>query len=121
MMNYDESVILTPRLMFLLTKDGRQGSTVRDESKYIDKTLDMKNNDYIVYIYLLNSLDYWVFVAGKGRKNEKEKYNIQALSRLGSGISFLPNDPSQLVNRLLLLLGIKKAGNNNCFNKHQPF
>ena len=27
-------VKLTPRLMFLLTKDGRQGSTVRDESKY---------------------------------------------------------------------------------------
>ena len=39
------SVKLTPRLMFLPTKDGRQGSTVRDESKYFDKPLDMKNKD----------------------------------------------------------------------------
>ena len=36
--------------MFLLTKDGRQGSTVRDEIKYFDKLLDMKNNDDRVYI-----------------------------------------------------------------------
>ena len=43
-------VKLTPRLMFLLTKDGRQGSTVRGESKYFDKPLDMKNNDDRVYI-----------------------------------------------------------------------
>ena len=110
-------VKLTPRLMFLLTKDGRQGSTVRDESKYIDKPLDMKNNDDRVYIDLLNSVDYRVILSGKSRKNEKEKHIIQALSRLGSGVSFLPNDPSQLVNRLLLLLGSKKAGNNNCFNE----
>ena len=58
-----------------------------------------------------------MFVAGKGRKNEKEKHIIEALSRLGSGVSFLSNDPSQLVNRLLLLLDSKKAGNNNCFNE----
>ena len=50
-------------------------------------------------------------------KNEKEKHIIQALSIIGSGVSFLPNDASQLVNRLLLLLGSKKAGNNNCFNE----
>ena len=46
-----------------------------------------------------------------------EKHIIQALSRLGSGVRFLPNDPSELINRLLLLLGSKKAGNNNCFNE----
>ena len=44
-------VKLTPRLMFLLTKDGKQGSTVRDESKYFDKQLDMKNKDDRVYCY----------------------------------------------------------------------
>ena len=38
-------VKLTPRLKFLLTKDGRQGSTVRDKSKYFEKLLDMKNKD----------------------------------------------------------------------------
>ena len=63
------------------------------------------------------SVFYRVSLFGKSRKNEKEKHIIQALSRLGSGVSFLPNDPSQLVNRLLLLLGSKKAGNNNCFNE----
>ena len=107
----------TPRLMFLLTKEGRQGSIVRDESKYFDKQLDMKSKDDRVYIGLLDSLNCRVNISGKSRKNEKEKHIIQALSRLGSGVSFLPNDPSQLVNRLLLLLGSKKAGNNNCFNE----
>ncbi len=110
-------VKLTPRVMFLLTKDGRQGSTVRGESKYFDKPLDMKNKDDRVYIDLLDSLNYRVSLSGKSRKNEKEKHIIEALSRPGSGVSFLPNDVSQLVNRLLLLLGSKKAGNNNCFNE----
>ena len=41
--------------MFLLTKDGKQGSTVRDESKYFDQPLDMENKDDIVYIDLLDS------------------------------------------------------------------
>ena len=41
--------------MFLLTKDGKQGSTVRDESKYFDKPLDMKNKDDRVYSRLLVS------------------------------------------------------------------
>ena len=91
-------VKLTLRLMFLLTKDGRQGSTVRDESKYFGKPLDMKNKDERVYIDLLHSLNYRVKISGKSRKNEKEKHIIQALSRLGSGVRFLPNDPSQLVN-----------------------
>ena len=77
----------------------------------------MKNEDDRAYIDLLNSLDYGVSVAGRRKKNEKEKHIIEALSRLGSGVSFLPNDPSQLVNGLLLLLGSKKAGNNNCFNE----
>ena len=58
-----------------------------------------------------------VSLSGKSRKNEKEKHIIQALSILSSGVSFLPNDPSQLVNRLLLLLVSKKVGNNNCFNE----
>ena len=102
--------------MFLQTKDGKQGSTVRDESKYFDKPLDMKNNDDRVYIDLLDSLNYRVSLSGKSRKNEKEKHIIQALSILGSVVSFLPNEQSQLV-RLLLLLGSKKAGNNNCFNE----
>ena len=35
-------VKLTPRLMFLLTKDGRQGSTVRGESTYLHKPLNVK-------------------------------------------------------------------------------
>ena len=60
---------------------------------------------------LLDSLNYRVSLSGKSRKNEKEKHIIQALSSLGSGVSFLPNDPSQLGNRLLLLLGSNKAGN----------
>ena len=77
----------------------------------------MKNKDDRVYIDLLDSLNYRVCLSGKSRKNEKEKHIIQALSNLGSGVSFLPNDPSQLVNRLLLLLESKKAGNNNCFNE----
>ena len=46
-----------------------------------------------------------------------KKHIIEAISRLGSGVRFLPDDLSQLVNRLLLLLGSKKAGNNNCFNE----
>ena len=45
-------VKLTPRLMFLLTKDGNQG---RIDSKYFDKPLDMKNKDDRVYIDLLDS------------------------------------------------------------------
>ena len=36
------TVKLTLRLMFLLTKDGRQGSTVRGESKYFEKTIGYK-------------------------------------------------------------------------------
>ena len=90
---------------------------MRDESKYFEKPLDVKNKDDRVYIDLLDSLNYRVSLSGKSRKNEKEKHIIQALSRLGSGVSFLLNDPSQLVNRLLLLLGSKKAGNSNCFNE----
>ena len=43
-------VKLTLRLMFLLTKDGRQGSTVRGESSYFDKPLKIKNEDDRVYI-----------------------------------------------------------------------
>ena len=70
----------------------------------------------IEYILICWTLNYMVNISGKSRKNEKEKHIIQALSRLGSGVSFLPNDPSQLVNRLLLLLESKKAGN-NCFNE----
>ena len=35
-------VKLTPRLMFLLTKEGRQGSTVRGESSFFDKPLYIK-------------------------------------------------------------------------------
>ena len=59
---------------------------------------------------------------GKSKNNVKEKHIIFALSKLGSGISsqhvtFLPNDPSQLVSRLLVLLGSKRAGNNNCYNE----
>ena len=77
----------------------------------------MKNKDDRVYIDLLDSLNYRVNISGKIRKNEKEKHIIQALSILGSGVRFLPNDPSQLVNGLLLLLGSKMAGNNNCFNQ----
>ena len=46
-------VKLSLRLMFLPTKDGKQGSTVRDESKYFDKILDMKNKDDIVYNILI--------------------------------------------------------------------
>ena len=84
--------------MFLLTKEGRQGATVRDESKYVDQPLDMENNDDGVYIDLLDSLNYRVRLSGKSRKNEKGIHIIQALSSLGSGVSFLPNDPSQLVN-----------------------
>ena len=103
--------------MFLLTKDGRQGSTVRGESSYFDKLLNIKNEDDRVYVDLLDLLDYGVGVAKRRKKNEKEKDIIEAFSRLGSGVSFLPNDPSQLVNRLVLLLGTKKAENNNCFNE----
>ena len=84
--------------MFLLPKDGKQGSTVRGESSYFNKPLNIKNEDDRVYIDLLNMLDYGVSVASKGRKNEKENHKIEALSRLGSGVSFLPNDPSQFVN-----------------------
>ena len=80
---------LTPSLMLLLTKDGRQGSTVRGESSYFDKPLNIKNEDDRVYIDLLNELDDGVSVASKGRKNEMEKHIIEALSRLGSGVSFL--------------------------------
>lgn len=105
------NVKLTPRLMFLLTNPGFSGS------KYFEEPLDMEREEDRVYIELLNALDYGVSVAGKSKKNEKEKHIIDALSKLGSGVSFLPNDPSQLVNRLLLLLGSKKAGNNNCFNE----
>ena len=109
------NVKLTPRLMFLLTKDGYHDST------YFDEPLNLKNEDDGVYIDLMNSLDYWgYYVAGKiRRRNEKEKHIIDALSKLGtgSGVCFLPNDPAQLVNRLLLLLGSKKAGNNNCFHE----
>ena len=75
----------------------------------------MKNNDDRVYIDLLDSLNYRVRLSGKSRK--KEKHIIQALSSLGSGVGFLPNDPSQLVNGLLLLSGGKKAENNNCFHE----
>ena len=56
-------VKLTPRLMFLLTKYGRQGSTVRRESSYFDKSLKIKNEDDGAYIDLLNSLDHGVSVA----------------------------------------------------------
>ena len=66
--------------MFLLTKDGKQGSSVRDESKYFDKPLDMKNTDDGVHIDLLDSLNYRVSLSGKSRKNEKEKHIIQALN-----------------------------------------
>ena len=83
-------VKLTLRLMFLLTKDRRQGSTVRGESSYFDKPLSIKNEDDRVYIDLLNSLDYGVSVASQGRKNEKEQHIIEALSRFDSGVSFLP-------------------------------
>ena len=69
---------------------------MRDESKYFDKPLDMKNKDDGVYIDLLDFLNYRVSLSGKSRKNEQEKHINQALSRLGSGVSFLPNDPSQL-------------------------
>ena len=72
-------VKLTPRLMFLLTKDARQGSTVRGESSYVDKPLNIKNEDDRVYIDSLNSLDYGVSVASKGRKNEREKHLAQVL------------------------------------------
>ena len=81
-------VKLTPRLMHLLTKDGRQGSAVRGESSYFEKPLNIKNEDDRVYIDLLNSLDYGVSVASKGRKNENEKHINEALSGLGSGVSF---------------------------------
>ena len=77
-------VKLTPRLMFLHTKDGRQGSTVRGESSYFDKPLNIKNEDDRVCIDLLNWLD-GVSAASKGMKNEKEKHIIEALSKLGSG------------------------------------
>ena len=40
---------------------------------------------------------------------------LRLSSRLGSGVSFLPNEHSQLVDILLLLLSSKKAGNNICF------
>ena len=48
--------------------------------------------------------------------NEKEKHIVEAFrKKLGSNINvdFLQIDHSQLVNGLLLLLGRKKAGNNN--------
>jgi len=38
-----------------------------------------------------------ISLSGKSRKNEKEKHIIQALNRLGSGVSFLPNDLVQKV------------------------
>ena len=60
--------------MSLLAKGGRQGSTVRGESSYFDKPLNIKNENVRVYIDLRNSLDYGVSVASKGRKNEKEKH-----------------------------------------------
>ena len=53
-------VKLTPRLMFLFTKDGKHGS------KYFDKPLDIKNNDDKVYIDLLNSVDGWLSSAACG-------------------------------------------------------
>ena len=111
-----QSVKLTPRLMFLLTKDGLQGSS------YFDEPLDTENEDDRGCTDLLDSLGYGDSVARKIKKNEEEKHIIYALSKLGSGtssqhVSFLPNDPSQLVKRLLLLLGSKKAGNNNCFHE----
>ena len=62
---------------------------MRDESKYVDQQLDMKNMDDRVFIDLLDSLNYRVSLSGKSRKNEKEKHIIQALSILGSGVSFL--------------------------------
>ena len=71
----------------------------------------------IEYILICWTLNYRVSLSGKSRKNEKEKHIIQALSILGSHVRFLPNDPSQLVNRLLLLLCSKKAGYNKCFNE----
>ena len=57
---------------------------MRGESKYFEKPLDMKNKDDIVYIDLLDSLNYRVCPSSKSRKNEKEKHIIQALSILGS-------------------------------------
>ena len=67
------------------------------------------------YIDLLNSLNYRDSLSGKSRKNEKEKHIIQALSILGSRVRFLPNDPSQLFNRLLLLLGSERLEKKQLF------
>ena len=45
-----------------------QGGARLERIKYIDKPLDMKNNDDRVYIDLLNSVDYNVILSGKSRK-----------------------------------------------------
>ena len=71
----------------------------------------------------MNSLDYLGVLSLKtDKKNEKGKHIIQISSEGGDchNVSFLPNDPLQFINRMLLLLGSKKAGNtgnNNCFKE----
>ena len=65
--------------MFLLTKDGRQGSTVRDESKYFDQPLDMESNDDGVYIDLLDSLNYRVSPSGKVEQRQAFRVPVAAV------------------------------------------
>ena len=93
---------------------------MRGESSYFDKPLNMKNEDDGVYIDLLNSLDYGVSVASKGSKNEKEKHIIQDLSRLSSGVGFLPNDPSQLIDCYCCSV-VRRLEITIVLMKHQPF
>ena len=64
------SIKQTPRLMFLRTRDGLQGSN------YFDELLITENEDDRVYIDLPHSLEYGVSVAGKSKKNEKEKHYV---------------------------------------------
>ena len=67
------SIKLTPRLMFLLTKNGLQGSS------YFNELLNTENEDDRMYIDVLDSHDYRAYVTGKtGKKNENVKHIIKA-------------------------------------------
>jgi hypothetical protein len=57
---------------------------------------------------------------GKGKRIKSVKHLLDSFNKpstSGQGITYLPSDPKLLVQRLQVLIGSKKAGNNNTRNE----
>ena len=70
---------------------------------------------------LLDSLNYRVSLSGKSRKNEKEKHIIQALSILGSGVSFFQMTHHNYLIDCYYCTAVRRLEITIVLMKHQPF